>query len=422
MKLLGSDLPGPTRWPLASIGANFAGLSVFATFFGTWLVGGLKASAGQASVAFMLAGVGGVFGGYLGGRLTDRLGPRPVAVTGSLLQVCCTAVLLLPWSEVWSACTVLIVMTFLQPLRGVAQRIALADCVADDEREGAFAGYRLVVNIGSLMGPLLGAGLVGVGWWALHLEVVLIYLVSALFAARLPARAPRADDGRPVSGGDAPVATGASPERRPVAVVFGDWRLYCLMFATTAAWTAVYMYETVLPIALTQSYGLSPSQWGLVYSLGPALIVVFQLRVTRWLSGFAPVSRLLWGTASMGAAFLVLLVDASLWSVAALVVVFVAGDLIWGPASEDAALRMAPDGHRGAYVGVLTSSIWLGSALAPGVGLPLREHAGNTVLWAGTTVIALLSGLGYVVTDRSSRAAVNRAASQTGVAAERMSS
>jgi predicted MFS family arabinose efflux permease len=422
MELLGADLPAPTRWPLASIGANFAGLSVFATFFGTWLVGGLDASAGQASVAFMLAGAGGVVGGYVGGRLTDRLGPRPVAVCGSLLQVCCTAALLLPWLEVWSACTILIVMTFLQPLRGVAQRIALADAVDDEEREGAFAGYRLVVNVGSLMGPLLGAGLVSVGWWALHVEVVVIYLVSSLFASRLPAHNPQAGDGKPASGGGVPVAPAAEPERRPVAVIFGDWPLYCLMFATTAAWTAVYMYETVLPIALTQNYGLSPSEWGLVYSLGPALIVIFQLRITRWLSGFAPVFRLLWGTALMGVAFLTLIVDASLWAVAVLVVVFVAGDLIWGPASEDAALRMAPDGHRGAYVGVLTSSIWLGSALAPGVGLPLREHAGNTVLWVGTTVIALLSGLGYVVTNRSSRAAVNRAASQTDVAAERMSS
>jgi MFS family permease len=69
-------------------------------------------------------------------------------------------------------------MTFLQPLRNVAQRIALVESVSGEERDGVFAAYRLVVSVGTLAGPLLGSGLVGVGWWALHLEVVVICLIS----------------------------------------------------------------------------------------------------------------------------------------------------------------------------------------------------------------------------------------------------
>lgn len=401
-KVLGSEIPVPVRWPLTAIATNFAALSVFMTFFGTWLVGPLKATAGQASAAFMLAGAAGMAGGYLGGRLTDRIGPRPVAVTGSTLQVACAAALLLPALQVWSACAVLVIMTFLQPLRNVAQRIALVESVPGEERDGVFAAYRLVVSVGTLAGPLLGSGLVSVGWWALHLEAVVICLISLGCVMRLPTPAKEPKMTRVTKVTKAAIQTTKTKkvETRPHSAVFGDIRLYGLMLATISAWTVVYTYETVLPIVLSQSHGLSPSDWGRVYALGPALVVLFQLRIARWIAGFSPTFRLAAGTVLMGAAFLTLMIQATLGAVLVLTVAFIVGNMIWGPASEQAALRLAPEGHQGTYLGMMSSSIWLGSALAPGLGLPLRENFGDTGLWIAVLSIALLSAASYLLTNR----------------------
>jgi predicted MFS family arabinose efflux permease len=397
-KVLGSEIPVPARWPLTAIATNFAALSVFMTFFGTWLVGPLKATAGQTSAAFMLAGAAGMAGGYLGGRLTDRIGPRPVAVTGSALQVACAAALLLPALQVWSACAVLVVVTFLQPLRNVAQRIALVESVSGEERDGVFAAYRLVVSVGTLAGPLLGSGLVGVGWWALHLEVVVICLISLGCVMHLPtSTVPKTLRATRTA---VQITKNKQAGTRPISAVFGDIRLYGLMLATISAWTVVYTYETVLPIVLSQSHGLSPSDWGRVYALGPALVVLFQLRIARWIAGFSPTFCLTAGTILMGAAFLTLMIQATLGAVLVLTLAFIIGNMIWGPASEQAALRLAPEGHQGAYLGVMSSSIWLGSALAPGLGLPLREHFGDTGLWIAVLSIAVLSAASYLLTNR----------------------
>jgi predicted MFS family arabinose efflux permease len=379
-RVIGATVPAAVARSLASIGVNFAALSVFTTFFGPWFIGDAGASIRQASITYLAAGLCGVIGGYLGGHLTDRYGPRLIVMAGTTLQVVFVAIMLVPGTGVVTGMVSLIVVTFLQPVRGVAQRVALAQVGSPDDVEHRFAGYRLVINLGAFAGPLLAAGCVVIGWWAVHLEVVVLFVGSLLLATRLPRRA----------------AGHATRERG--AAVWRDGRLYGLIVATTAAWTIAFTYESVLPIILTQSYGYSPSTWALVYSLGPILIIVFQFRVMRWLSGRSFVARLTAGTLLMGAVFPLLIVSRSLWILLLVVCVFLVGDMVWGPASEYAPLRIAPQAQQGTYVGVLTSSIWLGSALAPAIELPVSDRYGDTVLWILVFVIGAFAAIVYRLT------------------------
>ena len=371
-RVIGTPIPATAGRPLASIGVNFAALSVYMTFFGPWFVGDVHASTRQASLSYVAAGLAGMGAGYLGGRLTDRFGPRLMVRTGSLAQILFAALILLPGAGVRTGTLSLIGVTFFQPVRGVAQRIGLARTGPAAEVEQRFTGYRLVINVGSFAGPLLAAGLVAVGWWAVHLEVTVLLAGSLLLATRLPHRA-------------APDPAAGTARAR----IWRDPQIYGLMIATTAAWTVVYTYESVLPIVLTQSYGYSPSTWGLVYALGPVLIVLLQFRLMAWFGGHSLIGRLAAGTLLMSAGFPLLILDHSLPVLLLVVGLFLVGDMIWGPAGEYAPLRIAPASQQATYVGVLTSSIWLGSALAPGIGLPVADRFGVPALW----VLVLLTGV-----------------------------
>ena len=397
--VLGGRVPPGLGGLLTSILTNFLALALFGLYFGPWLVTETNASVGQVSAAYLVAGGAGVVGGYLGGRLADRFGPRRVVAAGASVQVLACAGLLLPGIGAGTAAALLVAITGAQPVRGVAQRSALAGAAPTGRREVAFAGYRLAVNVGALLGPLIGAALLTGGWWVLHTGTVGLFAVSLLIGLRT---AP----GTAGPPGDATAAAGPSPTRS----VLRDRRLWILFAATVTAWTVMYAYERVLPIVLTQGHDVAPATWGLIYSLGPALVILFQLRVTRWLSGLSSTSRLVTGVVVMGSAFLVLAValDSLIGSVgvlALLVVLFIAGDLIWGPASEDAAVALAPPGQRGAYLGVVTASVWLGSALAPGIGLPVWARFGELALWAGVAAVGVLSAGFYLANGRTSRAA-----------------
>ncbi|MEH1017001.1 MFS transporter [Micromonospora sp. CPCC 206060] len=388
-RVVGDQIPGPLRPILTSILVNFTALGLFGIFFGPWLTTELHASAGTAALAYLVAGIGGVTGGYLGGRASDRFGPRPVIAAGATVQTVACLALLIPGLGVPAAATLLVVVTFAQPVRGVAQRAALVRAAAVDRREAAFAGYRLVVNLGALAGPLAGAVLLQADWWALHLGLAVLFGCSLLLGVRV-------DPGRPVVDGSARPAGGGAALR--------DLRLWVVLFATTAAWTVMYTYELVLPIVLTQSHGISPATWGLLYGLGPAMVVLLQMRVTRWLAPVPAVVRLVAGVVLMGAAFLVLLGTVDVTALLVLILLFMLGDLVWGPASEDVAVAIAPAGRQGTYLGVVTASIWLGGALAPGIGLPVRERYGESVLWIGVAVLAAVAGVAYATIGRRTRA------------------
>ncbi|MBO4205251.1 MFS transporter [Micromonospora echinofusca] len=388
-RVVGDEIPGPLRPILTSILVNFTALGLFGIFFGPWLTTELHAPAGTAALAYVVAGIGGIVGGYLGGRASDRYGPRPVIAVGAAVQTAACLALLIPGLGVPAAAVLLVVVTSTQPVRGVAQRTALVRAAAADRREAAFAGYRLVVNLGALAGPLAGAALLQADWWALHLGLAVLFGCSLLLGLRV---AP----GRPEAG--------ATTDRPGAGAALRDPRLWVVLFATTAAWTVMYTYELVLPIVLTQSYGISPATWGLLYGLGPAMVVLLQLRVTRWLAPVPSVFRLVAGVALMGGAFLVLLGTVDLPVLLVLIVLFMLGDLVWGPVSDDLAVAIAPPGRQGTYLGVVTASIWLGGALAPGIGLPVRERYGESVLWIGVAVLATVAGVSYATIGRRTRA------------------
>ena len=63
-----------------------------------------------------------------------------------------------------------------------------------------------------------------------------------------------------------------------------------LLFLVSAvlAYLVYVSYETVLPITAVESHGLSPSTWGFLVIINPALVTFLQLRLTRRVSTSRP--------------------------------------------------------------------------------------------------------------------------------------
>jgi MFS family permease len=98
-----------------------------------------------------------------------------------------------------------------------------------------------------------------------------------------------------------------------VASNFGVTIPFLFYFVSGVLASFVYVaYETVMPISLTVSHGLSAATWGFLVVVNPALVTLFQMRLTRWTARVSTATKLGVALPLMGLPFLLLSVTAAI--------------------------------------------------------------------------------------------------------------
>jgi predicted MFS family arabinose efflux permease len=391
-RLFGGEVDPALRPVLASVGFGAIGQFAFFAYFAIWALTERDAAATDVGLAYTCAGLAAVAGSLIGGRLSDRIGRQPVIVAASILQTLTPAVLLVPELPVLGAYAVLVVMGFVQPVRGTSQRALLADLIGEGGREEAYGAFRVVLNAGATLGPLVGAALVTWRWEPLFAGIVIAYSLSLVAALRLPESARR---------GTAAAATSLRPLVR-------DGALLAVFVATIGGWCTYAAFELLAPISLTQTHGLAPAIWGLLFALNPIVIVAFQLRITRWTSALSRSVKLALGVLLMGSPYLLLEASAAIPVVVAVLLVVVVGEMLWAPASEALVADIAPPGLRGAYLGTANAASWLGISLAPAIGLQARASLGDAGMWVLVAAIGISGAALYFAAGRKAESRRDR--------------
>jgi len=87
--------------------------------------------------------------------------------------------------------------------------------------------------------------------------------------------------------------------------------------------------------------------------------------------------------------------------------VFVVGEMLWVPTSQAVVAELAPADIRGAYMGAFGSAPAIGFALAPMIGLQMRNSFGDEATWAMFAAIGVVAaafgGLALAGLDRTAR-------------------
>jgi MFS transporter len=166
-----------------------------------------------------------------------------------------------------------------------------------------------------------------------------------------------------------------------------------LLLSTLLAYFDYCGFETVLPVLAVSTYGLAPSTWGLLVIISPVLVVLAQLRLTRATARIPPAPRLAVAKLLMGLPFLALLASGKVAVIAAVIVVFVLGEMVWMPTSQAVAAQLAPPHARGTYFGALAAMTGPAWTLAPFVAFQLHSHGGATSVWLFFAAIAVGSAI-----------------------------
>jgi MFS family permease len=327
----------------------------------------------QAGFVIFLYGTGAIVCGPLAGRLADKWGSVPV-MRGSLFLSGLT-LLVYPFAHGWPAIVVAtIVLAMLTEAFRPAAMSFFAETVAPARRKSAFAVYRLAINLGMAIGPAVGGILATVAFrYLFYVDGATSIAAGLLLAAMsLPNGKKHARSaGEPSTKTRLSLSTAAHADPRFLFFLVGVLPV-CVIFFQHIAAMSLYIVDNL---------GFTPRTFGLLFSLNCLIIVVLEIPLNAATAHWSHRRTLALGALLSGAGFGGMAFATEVWSLAATVVVWTFGEMLFFPASAAYATDIAPEARRGEYSGLYTMVFSIAFGVGPWLGTIVFERAGARVLW-----------------------------------------
>jgi MFS family permease len=336
----------------------------------------------HAGLALGVHGAGAIVGVLLGGWLSDRVGPRRTMV-GSMVSSAVFTVALLYVSGLAAVLTTVFVVGVVSQAYRPAAASVLAAVVPQRSHTMVFAMYRLALNVGTTIAPLLAIALIAVSYDLLFwVEASVMLVYGAVVLVAVPGSTPSTGRPEPAPPSEGDGATDS---------VLAD-RRFVLFLVATFLNSAVYVqYLSALPLAVTAN-GMGTGVYGALVAVNGALVIGLELPITRITQGWPARVAAASGFALIGVG---LAGYASPLGVAGFVVatvVWTFGEIVASPTTSAYPARASAAVLRGRYIASAQAAFGLGYAIGPLVGVALWSLAGDR-LWLGCGAVGLTAAV-----------------------------
>jgi predicted MFS family arabinose efflux permease len=374
-------LPRPVWVVAVSQLVNRAG-SMVLSFLVLYLTHDRGFSAEGAGFILFLYGVGAIVAGPFAGRLADRWGAVPLMRASLFLSG--VMLLVYPLARTpWTVGAATVVLAMLTEAFRPAAMAFIGEIVAPANRKSAFAVYRLAINLGMAIGPAIGGVLATLSFRYLFLADGATSIAAGLVlaAAAMPGKRRHAPAGGPTTTTRLRLSTAAHL----------DARFLFFLAAVLPVTIIFFQHISSMPLYIVRDLRFSPASFGLLFSLNCLLIVVFEIPLNAATAHWPHRRTLALGAVLSGAGFGAMAFARDFWSLAATVVVWTLGEMLFFPASAAYATDTAPDARRGEYSGLYTMIFSVAFAVGPWAGTVVIERFGARTLWGATFLLGLIA-------------------------------
>jgi MFS family permease len=330
----------------------------------------------QAGFAVSAYGAGHTIAAMIGGHLADRIGRRYTIALSMFLS----AVSMVALSQVHTL-PLLLTLSFVVGGVGEMYRPAasalIGDLVLPHQRVAAFGMYRFAINLGFAVGPAVAGFLADRSFVYIFIGDAItsaiygfIALVALPHGVRSSAKEEKSAEG--------------------LRVAFSD-RAFVIFLAATLCITWIeFQLHSTFPVHIAL-LGFSSATYGWLLSINGVMIVLFELALTAWTQRMPPRPLIALGYALTGIGVALVGVASRVPALAATVVVWTIGEMIYAPVTATFVTNLAPERYRGRYMGLWHSTWSAGMLLGPMLGSMIYQR-NPAALWWTCLALGLAGG------------------------------
>ncbi len=369
-------------WYLALITlVNRAGAMVV-PFLSLYLTKYMDYSLAQVGWVMTSFGVGSVFGVWIGGKLTDKIGFYRVMVL-SLSLAGLVLISLQFLHTFWLLCGGVFLLTLVADGFRPAIYVAINTYSKPENKTRSVTLIRLAINLGFSVGPALGGFLIA------NLSYAGLFWVdgiSCILATILMMRLLRYKTAR------------KKPEEvliKKLKSPYRDGPYLLFIFSMFLIGFTFLQYFSTLPLFYNDIIKLDEQHIGWLLALNGFLIFLLEMPLMSYFERkkTKAIKAMIQGLILLALSFIVL--NTFNWvAVAILGMLFMTfGEMLAFPFSNTFAMNRSKLGQQGAYMALYSMSFSFAHILGPNIGLQLTAHYGYYVTWSVMAGLIVLSGM-----------------------------
>lgn len=336
----------------------------------------------QASFVLGVFGFGALFTSLFGGSLGDWLGTKLTMTISLLGSALC--LFIFPFLDgYFLILAVVILWSLLSEIVRPASMAAVTKNSTPELRQSAFAVYRLAINLGMSVGPLIAGFLVKD-----HFDSI-FYIdgaTSLLAALVVGFYYHQSNEERGVGRPNLPWKSIVNCLQTPAFVIL------CLLFLPILL--AFAQNDSTLPLFVTQDLSLPATVVGLLATVNGVLIVLFEIPLNLKFAHWGIRKTFVVSAALFALSMVSLAISFGIWFLIFSAVLWTFAEiLLFSAASSYLSELIPPDQHTG-YMGVYVGTHNLTNIVGPIVGVWVMVNFGARPLWFALAAVCLISFFG----------------------------
>ena len=340
----------------------------------------------QAGFIMAIWGVGSICGGFIGGRLTDKLGSYYIQlftlIGGGLLFL-----VLGQMKEYLPICITTFILSFVNESFRPANSAAIAHYSKPENHTRSYSLNRLSINLGWAAGGALGGFIASKNY---HLLFIIDGLTNIAAAGVLwLLLAPSKNE-----------ATAKKPLQNKKVITktaYNDKPYLAFIVLTTLFAYCFFQIFSTLPLYYKKELHLSESYIGIVMAINGLLIALFEMVIVHNLEGKRHnLQYITIGVFLVALSYIVfnILPGTEMLAIAAMLIVTV-GEVFSMPFMNSYWVSRTAMNNRGQYAGLYTVAWSIAQVLGPSTGTIIAENYGFTTLWWVIGGICIIAAVGY---------------------------